>query len=281
MKKKSSWWNRLLVACCFTVSLLAVGYIGYQQNWLDVQALFIRHQQKVGYQRAQRTTQLSQRKRQQIRRQIMRQTQKSQGLTKQGFVSVPQVGILQPIFNDAYSQRGLAAGANYANRSAVDPAGKQVPKMGRSNYGLASHNFYDGKTGFSPLQQHLKKDAPYIIDGKIHENKWLNGEKIYLANGSGIYEYRITGQRVVTPDDVKVLNPTKKARVTIITCLYPSTQYRIITVGVINKRYHWYTAPAKVVSFFDLTKQKTNARVNWYNPGTEEGSNGNAGGTRY
>lgn len=92
--------------------------------------------------------------------------------------------------------------------------------MGRGNYGLASHNFYDGKTGFNPLQQNLKQDTPYIVDGKKQDNDWLNKERIYLADKKGIYEYRIVRQHVVKPDDVSVLNPTKQARVSIITCLY-------------------------------------------------------------
>ena len=82
----------------------------------------------------------------------MKQTHANEGLTKQGFVSVPTVGILQPIFNNAYTNGGLNAGANYANRSEVDPDGKNKPKMGVGNYGLASHNFNDGITGFSALQ---------------------------------------------------------------------------------------------------------------------------------
>lgn len=280
MQKKRTWFNRLLLVVCLLVALLAAGDLAYQQNWVNFQGTVLRHRQHVAYRRAQQTTSLSAKKRQRIRQQVMRQTQQDQGLTKQGFVSVPKVGILQPVFNDAYSQKGLAAGANYANRSEVDPAGKQRPQMGKGNYGLASHNFYDGKTGFSPLQQNLKDDAPYIVKGKHQTNHWLDGQAIYLANQQVIYVYRITGQEVVSATDIKVLNPTQTAQVTIITCLYPSTQYRIITRGQLQHQYHWQTAPAKVVGYFDLTAQKTNARVNWYNPGTEEGVNGDAGGTK-
>lgn len=280
MQKKRTWKNKLLLLFCLLVALLAVGDLAYQQNWLNFQGTVLRYHQKVAYERAQRTAKMSLAKRQQVREQLMRQTQKSQGLTKQGFVSVPKVGILQPVFNDAYSKKGLAAGANYANRSQADPAGKRVPRMGQSNYGLASHNFYDGKTGFSPLQQNLKQDDPYIVDGKRQTNHWLDGDKIYLADQEGIYAYRITGQIVVQATDIGVLNPTANPQVTIITCLYPSTQYRIITRGKLVQHYQWEKAPAHVVSYFDLTKQKTNARVSWYNPGTEEGANGDAGGTK-
>lgn len=280
MKKKNNWFWRTLVL--LLVLLGSFCYASYQENWFGVQNFFNHQQQDAYFKRNnQHHDRLSWSKRQMIRTQLMRQTQKKQGLTKQGFVSVPRVKILQPIFNDAYSKKGLAAGANYANRNEEDPQGKRLPQMGSDNYGLASHNFYDGKTGFSPLQQNLKQDQPYIVNGKLHDNDWLNGEKIYLANQNGIYKYRIVRQHIVKPTDVSILNPTRRPRVTIITCLYPSTQYRIITEGTIVKKYSWQRAPAKVVNYFDLTKQPTNARVDWFNPGTEEGSNGDAGGTKH
>lgn len=99
-----------------------------------------------------------------IRKQLMRKTQT--GLQKQGFISIPVVGILEPIFDNAYSERGLRAGANYANRTQLVPDGEQVPVMGKGNYGLASHNFDDGLTGFSGLQQNYQDDSPYLVNGK-------------------------------------------------------------------------------------------------------------------
>lgn len=257
--------------------LCSAGYIGYQKNWFGIHDIFVQqiriHQVKTYNQKI-----VKKGERQNIRNRLMRQTQS--GLQKKGFVSVPQVGILEPVFNDAYSEKGLKAGASYANRNEVDPQGNQVPVMGQGNYGLASHNFDDGLTGFSGLQQHYKDDAPYLVNGQRHENNWLNGKAIYLANAKGIYKYKIAKQVLVTADDVSVLNPTQTAQVTIITCLFPSTQYRIITTGYLTKTYTWEKAPSRVVNYFDLTKQPTNAHVDWFNPGTEEGSNGDAGGTK-
>jgi len=281
MSKKSRWINIIISIILLVVGLSFLGYAAYQQNWFDSQNYLNHYQQDTYYKQAnQDVKKLSWHKRKTVRDQLMRQTQQKKGLTKQGFVSVPRVKILQPVFDDAYSKKGLSVGANYANRNEIDPKGQQRPQMGRGNYGLASHNFYDGKTGFSPLQQNLKQDTPYIVDGKKQDNDWLNNERIYLADKKGIYEYRIVRQHVVKPDDVSVLNPTKQARVSIITCLYPSTDYRIITVGKLVKNYSWRNAPAKAVNYFDLTKQPTNSRVDWFNPGTEEGSNGDAGGTK-
>ncbi|WP_446863878.1 hypothetical protein [Leuconostoc citreum] len=88
-----------------------------------------------------------------IQKMVMRKAQTEQRLKKQGFVSIPSQGILLPIYNDAYSTAGLNAGANYANRSQNDLEGDKIPIMGQRNYGLAAHNFNDGRTGFSRLQE--------------------------------------------------------------------------------------------------------------------------------
>ena len=259
------------------IILCSISYICYQQNWFDV------HNKIVQEIRSHRVVvddnkKMSLAGRNRIRQRLMRETQA--GLKKQGFVSIPVVGILEPIFNDAYSEKGLQAGANYANRSSVDPTGKQVPVMGQGNYGLASHNFDDGLTGFSGLQQNYQDDSPYLVNGQKKNNNWLNNQAIYLANSDGIFEYRIKQQRLVKADDVSLLDPSQKSQVTIITCLFPSTEYRIITIGQLKKSYTWAKAPGRIINYFDLTKQKTNAHVDWYNPGVEEGVNGDAGGTK-
>ena len=259
------------------IILCSISYICYQQNWFDV------HNKIVQEIRSHRVVVDDNKKmslvdRKRIRQRLMRETQTD--LKKQGFVSIPVVGILEPIFNDAYSEKGLQAGANYANRSQVDPTGKQVPVMGQGNYGLASHNFDDGLTGFSGLQQNYQNDSPYLVDGRRQKSNWLNKQAIYLANSDGIFEYRIKQQRLVKADDVSVLDPSQKAQVTIITCLFPSTAYRITTIGQFKKSYTWDKAPGHIINYFDLTKQKTNAHVDWYNPGVEEGVNGDAGGTK-
>jgi Sortase (surface protein transpeptidase) len=251
--------------------VVMVCVLGYQYNWFSSRNAIVKYQTEHTVITSNKH--LSLHKRSAIAEKLMYQTQANEGLTKQGFVSIPSVGILQPIFDDAYSTKGLNAGANIANRSQTDPEGKIKPQMGEGNYGLASHNFNDGKTGFSALQQYLNKDEPYLINGKEGSDKWLNGKAVYLANGSKIYKYKITGQTTVTKDDVAVLNPSSTAKVTIISCLFPSTDYRIITNAKLNKTWNWKTAPDQVVTYFDLTMQKTNAHASWFNPGEEEGVN--------
>lgn len=211
-----------------------------------------------------------------IKRMVMRNT--TTNLKKQGFISIPSLDILLPIYNDAYSNRGLNAGANYANRSEMDPEGLQIPKMGKGNYGLAAHNFNDGITGFSSLQEKRNNDLPYLINGKTGTSHWLKGTKVYMADEVGIYEYQILKQTVVLKTNVSVLNPKGDTRLTIISCLFPSTEYRIITIALLDNSYSWETAPASIVNLFNLHVKNTNARANWWNPGTEEGANGDHGG---
>lgn len=272
-------WQKKIKRILFSLILIfAILFIVYNYNLVGSKQAVVNYQNSYTVNKSNKQISWKQRKR--IRSQLMRETQKKEGLTKQGFVSIPRVGILEPIFNSAYTSKGLAAGANYANQSVEDPQGNQIPIMGKGNYGLASHNFNDGRTGFSGLQQYLNEDKPYYKSGKTNHNNWLDGSRVYLANEQGIYAYSIFGQNTVAASDISVLNPTAKAHVTIISCLFPSIRYRIITQGRLQNTYSWRTAPSNVVHYFDLTVQKTNAHASWYNPGTEEGVNGDAGGTR-
>lgn len=204
----------------------------------------------------------------------------SDGLVKQGMVSIPSVKIFLPIYNDAYSEKGLSYGASYANRSQQDPTGHIIPKFGRGNYGLAAHNFNDGETGFSALQEKSNNNLPYLNGSKYGHSSWLNNQYVYLANGEDIYQYKIIDQYGASANDTSSLNETKDRRLTIISCLFPNIDNRIITVAILVKAYSWNTAPDSYVNLFNLKIQSTNARANWFNPGIEEGANGSMGGTK-
>lgn len=208
--------------------------------------------------------------RRQIRNLIMKQTHP--GLSKKGIISIPSIKILLPVFNSAYSKSGLKAGANFANKSEVDPYGKSQVKLGKGNVGIAAHNFNDGKTAFSALQQNKNRDYPYIYHHHILVNNWLNGNLVYVANANGIYVYKISRQELVSKYDVSILNTTKVPQLTLITCLYPNDHYKIVTKAFLIKKYNWQTAPDKAICPVDLMHKKTNAHVFWWNPGKEEGN---------
>jgi sortase A len=46
------------------------------------------------------------------------------------------------------------------------------------------------------------------------------GDPLSLTTAEGVYEYRITGMRIVAPENVEVLDPTEKPSLTLVTC-YP------------------------------------------------------------
>lgn len=58
----------------------------------------------------------SQNDRQQIASKISAQDQSAKGLTKQGFVAIPKLSILLPIYDNAYSAVALNVGANTAQK---------------------------------------------------------------------------------------------------------------------------------------------------------------------
>ncbi|MBS9335823.1 class A sortase [Fructobacillus papyrifericola] len=199
----------------------------------------------------------SKKERQAIKDAVAKQDQLNVPLNKQGFVAIPKLSILLPIYDNAYSKVALDKGANTAQKNTA------VPVMGQGNYTLAAHNWDNGYTGFSALQEKLKQNAPYEdSNGQLGESDWLNGTTIYLANQNGIFKYKITGQKTVDQNDGAVLNPDDridgKAKLTIVTCLFPDTTKRIITNAKYVSFKNWNQANSDEVGYFDLKKQKTN-----------------------
>lgn len=279
-KKQLSYKKIGYISLLWTLGLSVISLgtkIMYQNNIWSVQTNALNYVQRYKQHESDRKDKFDDSSRIDISKMVMHQAVK--GLDKQGFISIPSRNILLPVYNDAYSDKGLNAGANYANKSVIDPTGEHKPIMGEGNYGLAAHNFNDGQTGFSGLQQYTNHDSPYLQNGHLKGSDWLNGQKILLANAHGIYDYRITGQTLVTNKKISVLNPTQTAQVTIISCLFPSTDYRIITHGKLKNIYTWDNAPRKLVNEFNLKEKNTNAHASWWNPGVEEGANGQKGGT--
>ncbi|MCK8605666.1 class A sortase [Leuconostoc citreum] len=274
--RKSAYFA-LMVALGLTMVGLGAQTL-YQNNTWSVQTKVLKPIQSYERQKSNRAASTDTTSRADIAKMVMRQA--VSGLEKQGFVSIPSQNILLPIYNDAYSDKGLNAGADYANKSEFDPSGDKKPVMGQGNYGIAAHNFNDGQTGFSSLQQETNHDFPYLNQGQLKGSNWLNGQTVLLANAQGIYDYRITGQTLVAPETVSVLNPTDDTKVTIISCLFPSTNYRIITHATLKRTYTWDNAPQHLAREFNLKVKNTNAHASWWNPGIEEGANGDKGGTK-
>ncbi|MDF7636767.1 class A sortase [Leuconostocaceae bacterium ESL0958] len=252
MKKTSMqrWLWRLLALFFLLLSL----FFAYQ--WVQTQPT------QSPVKKVQKNIQDSQHKaystsaRKALGQQLMKDDQQALGIHKQGYVAMPNLSIFMPIYDNAYSKAALDKGANTAQKDSP------VPTMGAGNYTLAAHNWDNGYTGFSALQQKLKQNSPYLVDGQLKGSDWLNGKSIYLANDKGIYRYTVKDQTTVDQNQGEILDPNLRidgqAKLTIITCLYPDTTKRIITNAQYSGFTSWQKASDKEVGYFDLNKQKTN-----------------------
>lgn len=163
-----------------------------------------------------------------------------------GTISIPKLGILLPIGSKPHQMQALAQGAQQLSTASGKP--------GRGNFIVVAHNYGDGKTMFSALQQYVWQDSPYLVANKSHENNWLNGQHIYVATAQRIYDYVIQGQRVVKANDLSVVQASSKDEINLLTCLIPTDSYRIVTHGKLRRSWSWDQVPRPVLMNFDLNQ---------------------------
>lgn len=176
-------------------------------------------------------------------------------LNRVGTVAVPDLGILLPIYNKPYDEQALLVGAQQ-----LDAKGKDADQatIGKGNFLLVAHNYTDGKKMFSPLQQNMGLNAPYLVNRHAQDNHWLDGKKIYLANDKGLYEYTIDVQHTIPEYRTDIQNNTDKPEINVITCLEPDDSWRIDTHGNLSQKWSWDQAPSDIINYFDLNKQQFN-----------------------
>lgn len=64
----------------------------------------------------------------------------------------------------------------------------------------------------------------------LHINDLVNGDEVFFTVGGKKFRYEVTGTEVVTPDAVRIINPTTTATATLFACHPPgSTTYRWVT----------------------------------------------------
>lgn len=129
-----------------------------------------------------------------------------------GFIAVPkQSGVTQPItslaINEGASDKVLAVGAGTPREGEV---------MGHGNFAVATHNFGNDVTYFSPMQRNVDVNAT---------------PKAYLTDGKRLYTYQfnktsdeVSGRTVVNYRQGSVLDDSVgkgKAILTLITCDEP------------------------------------------------------------
>lgn len=154
----------------------------------------------------------------------------------EGTIVIPALNIRQNIYSQSNSE-ALNKGAEQLRNSAYQL------KFGEGNLVLAAHNYNDNHRGFSRLQQNTNQDAPYLVNDQRNSNNWLNGTEILIVNSDRIYVYSIDGQNTVRASDTSVLEQTTNRELNLITCLFPSDQYRIVTHANQTGSFTWEQAP--------------------------------------
>lgn len=127
-----------------------------------------------------------------------------------GKIAIPSVNILLPIV-PGVSNASLSTGAGTLHEHQT---------MGRGNFALASHNMNDYKTLFSPLLN-IKKQA-----------------KMYLTNGSKVYEYTVVTKRYIAPTEISVIDNHNTAELTLITCSLDGKK-RLLVQGPLTATYSY------------------------------------------
>lgn len=262
---------RFFLVVSFLSTVLFGLYFCYQANIFDVKETIVRVKRKniilkINIEEVKEP--MTNIKRKRIHSDLVKPTQTNK--LRQGYISIPSLNILLPIFGDAYDPIALSSGANIFP-SGTD--GKETLQEQLKKYSvvvLAAHNYNDGVTAFSPLQEHINHNEPYLIDGEIFNNNWLKGRKIYIATSQNVYEYELGTQYLIDGNDLSITNTDTEWPLKLITCLYPSDKYRIVTPAKFINIYTWETVPTDILYLFDLSKQTTNI-YNTQFPGEEEG----------
>lgn len=170
-----------------------------------------------------------------------------------GSIAIPKLGILLPISNEPYSSSALKNGAQ---QMATNDGNWKT--LGTGNFILVGHNYANGYQYFSALQENVDSNYPYLQKNKCVDNEWLNGQQVYIANSNFVYDFQIDKQYLISKNDKNVLNDTPASEINLITCLEPDDSYRIVTHGVLKKKWRWRNAPVKVASYFDLSRYSFN-----------------------
>lgn len=163
------------------------------------------------------------------------------GWRRLGTVVVPSLHIVLPIYDQPMSKTALAIGAQQL--SSNNGQQKVSNALNSGDTVLIAHNYADAKTMFSPLQQFVNEDRPYLVNRQSHANSWLKGRQAIVADAQGITVYQLGKQKAVKATDLHVAHSSKHNELRLITCLYPSDNYRIVTYGTESHRYSWTQAP--------------------------------------
>lgn len=111
-------------------------------------------------------------------------------------------------------------------------AGTMTPDqhLGQSNYNLASHHMRNRDALFSPLYHYARP-----------------GTKVWLTDDKNVYEYQIDQRKNVDETDVKILNPTRRPTLTLVTCQKTlGGRIRTIFIGHLIRSMKYHKSPGNI-----------------------------------
>lgn len=172
--------------------------------------------------------------------------QNVKGLVRIGTLCVPELEINVPIYNKPYDEDALKHGVQ---RMAPVKDGKLLGNVDSNNLVLVGHNYGDGRRMFSPLQEGVNQDDSYFKNNEAVKNEWLKGEQAYVATKDGIFVYTIDYQKAVRETDTTARKETKNKVLTLITCLEPDDDHRIVTRANLSMSCAWNTASPQILKY--------------------------------
>lgn len=146
--------------------------------------------------------------------------QDRKGLLKIGQVAVPALAVNIPVYNKPYDEKALDSGAQK-----MAPIENNRIKGGNvNNTVLVGHNYGDGR-------------------------------QVYLATRTGIDVYTIKWQKAVRDNDLSARKETSEKVLTLVTCLEPDDDYRIVTRAELSAQCPWQSTSEKVLQMMRGKRQ--------------------------
>ena len=133
------------------------------------------------------------------------------------YLTVPKLGLMdRPVYNSVNDEK--------LESSTVHIPATGFPRQKGANTYIAGH-----RVGYEGTNSYL---VFYYL------NQLAEGDEILLEDSAGTtYEYRVTKQMVVNPDNVEVMEPEEgKSLVSLQTCTLPDYKQRLIVQGELVKK---------------------------------------------
>lgn len=231
------------IAVAFIMTVFSGSYYLYEHNFMNLKQEQLQ-KEHVRYMKDKVLTSNDEISYEKVMKECLKQDRKD--LVRIGTLSIPELEINVPIYNKPYDEEALEFGAQ---RMASIKDGKLLGNVDSNNLVLVGHNYGDGRRMFSPLQEGVNQDDSYFENGSATENKWLKGKQAYVATKNGISVYTIDYQKAVRESDTTARKETRNKVLTLITCLEPDDDHRIVTRANLSMSCAWNTASPQILKY--------------------------------